>query len=216
MKACSRCSISKEQREFYRKNTAKDGLSSECKSCHLKAKKQVYRKDPEKFRQRSIHNRRENSEYLQEYNKQYRKDNPEYIAKLNKNWCENNRERVNKKSREWQNWKMRTDLDFRLRSLLRQRLYKAVRGRYRSGSAVRDLGCSIVFLKQHLKSQFQEGMSWDNYGSEWEIDHIKPLSLFDLSDRTQLLRACNWQNLQPLWVFDNRSKGNKYEEINSR
>jgi hypothetical protein len=70
------------------------------------------------------------------------------------------------------------------------------------------LGCSIDFLKIHLEVLFQSGMTWDNYG-EWHIDHIKPLSKFDLTDSNQVLIACNYNNLQPLWAIDNLRKGAK-------
>ena len=48
-------------------------------------------------------------------------------------------------------------------------------------------------------------MTWDNYGTYWEVDHIKPLSLCDAFEEA-------WQlsNLQPLTCSENRSKGNKY------
>jgi hypothetical protein len=53
-------------------------------------------------------------------------------------------------------------------------------------------------------------MSWDNYGKYgWHIDHIKPCSSFDLSDRKQLLECFNYRNLQPLWALDNLKKGSK-------
>jgi hypothetical protein len=53
-------------------------------------------------------------------------------------------------------------------------------------------------------------MSWDNYGKYgWEIDHIKPLSLYDLTDDNQLKEVCNYKNLQPLWAEDNLKKSNK-------
>jgi hypothetical protein len=80
----------------------------------------------------------------------------------------------------------------------------------KSGSAVRDLGCSIEQLKQHLESKFQTNMSWNNYGpTGWHIDHIIPLSKFNLSIREELLKACHYTNLQPLWAIDNICKGNK-------
>lgn len=91
---------------------------------------------------------------------------------------------------------------------LRSRLYQALKNHYKSGSAIKDLGCTVDFLKKHIELQFQDGMSWDNY-SEWHIDHIKPISTFDLTDRVELLKSCNYTNLQPLWKKDNLSKGNK-------
>jgi len=67
---------------------------------------------------------------------------------------------------------------------------------------------SIDFLKQYLEERFQSDMTWNNYG-EWEIDHIKPLSSFDLTDRDQLLQACHYTNLQPLWAEENARKGDR-------
>lgn len=83
---------------------------------------------------------------------------------------------------------------------LRCRLRDALKKEYKSGSFVRDLGCSIPKLIKYLESKFKEGMNWKNYGSKgWHIDHIKPLSSFDLTDRKQFLEACHYTNLQPLW-----------------
>ena len=80
-------------------------------------------------------------------------------------------------------------------------------------STLKLIGCSVQFLKRHLQKQFKEGMEWDNYG-EWHIDHIKPLSLFDLTQEEEQRKACHYTNLQPLWAFDNLSKGNKYGDTN--
>ena len=51
-------------------------------------------------------------------------------------------------------------------------------------------------------------MTWDNWG-DWHLDHIIPLSHFDLSDRKQLKQACHYTNMQPLWAADNLSKKDK-------
>lgn len=89
----------------------------------------------------------------------------------------------------------------------------AIVGNQKSGSAIADLGCNITFLRTYLEKQFKSGMSWTNYGNKkgnWSIDHIKPLSRFDLSKRQELLIACHYTNLQPLWMEENLRKGNKH------
>lgn len=116
------------------------------------------------------------------------------------------------KYREYQRIRRKTDLSFRLRKNVRTRLCAALINGQKSGSAVRDLGCSVDALKRYLESQFQPGMSWDNWGfgqDKWHIDHIVPLSQFDLTDREQFLKACHYSNLQPLWHNDNMKKGSK-------
>lgn len=101
------------------------------------------------------------------------------------------------------------DASYRIACALRSRISDAVRGQ-KAGSAVRDLGCSVVELRAHLESKFQSGMGWENYG-EWHIDHVRPLASFDLTDRAQFLRACHYTNLQPLWALDNIKKAAKLE-----
>jgi len=112
----------------------------------------------------------------------------------------------------------KTDVQFKLRYTLRSRLRMAIKNNYKSGSAVNELGCSISHLKSHLESKFKNGMNWSNHGigsNCWHIDHIVPLSFFDLTDLDQLKIACNYKNLQPLWEKENLSKGSKYERTNT-
>lgn len=88
----------------------------------------------------------------------------------------------------------------------------AIKNNQKIGSAVNDIGCSIEFLKKHLEDQFTEGMTWDNWAlGGWHIDHIKPLSAFDMTSIEQFKEAANYKNLQPLWATDNIKKGAKYE-----
>jgi len=63
---------------------------------------------------------------------------------------------------------------------------------------------------KHIEAQFKSGMTWENWSrTGWHLDHIKPLSSFDLSDRAQFLEACHYTNYQPLWAKDNLIKGKK-------
>ena len=90
---------------------------------------------------------------------------------------------------------------------MRSGLHRGIKRNQKAGSAVSDLGCSIPEFKIYIESLFQKGMTWDNWSTHgWHLDHIIPLSSFDLTDREQFLIACNYKNLQPLWAKDNLKK----------
>lgn len=125
---------------------------------------------------------------------------------------EERKERDRKYYREWKIKYRNENIQHRIASALRSRLSAVIKNNKKTGSAVKDLGCSVQELKDHLESKFIEEMSWDNWGLTgrvWHIDHIIPLSSFDLTDREQLLKACHYTNLQPLWAIDNIRKSNK-------
>lgn len=110
---------------------------------------------------------------------------------------------------EYQKNKKSVDVQFKIASDIRTRLYiglKAV-GTGKVGCVVKNIGCSIEELKAHIEEQFKPGMSWDNWSRHgWHIDHIKPLSSFDLTEESQLIEACHYTNLQPLWAEENKKK----------
>lgn len=95
---------------------------------------------------------------------------------------------------------------------IRTRTYVALKG-YRKtlGSNGKFIGCSLEELKQHLEKQFKPGMTWENYG-KWHVDHIQPLSSFNLQDDKEIKKACHFTNLQPLWARENLQKSNKVFE----
>lgn len=63
-------------------------------------------------------------------------------------------------------------------------------------------------LKEHLESQFDENMTWDNYGEYWEVDHIIPQGLFNITNYTDREFQICWSllNLRPLEWKANRSR----------
>jgi len=98
----------------------------------------------------------------------------------------------------------------KLKDRLRSRIRNCVKSERKSGSAIRDLGCTIEELKLYLESKFQPGMTWDNWSRcGWHIDHVVPLASFDLTDPEQFKQACHYTNLQPLWAKDNLSKSDR-------
>ena len=141
-----------------------------------------------------------------EYGINYRRTHKEETKK----WVENHKkERKIHRDKYWKK-KLKTDINFKLASNLRRRLHNALQNNQKVGSAVKDLGCSVSELRLYLESKFKEGMSWDNWGrTGWHIDHIKPLSSFNLQNKDDFLKANHYTNLQPLWAEENIKKGNK-------
>ena len=111
--------------------------------------------------------------------------------------------------KEYYNNRYSSDLNYKTLVLLRSRIKGALNGTAKKSSSKKLLGCSVEQLRQHLEDQFTGGMSWENHG-DWHIDHIKPCAAFDLTDERQQIECFNYTNMQPLWAFDNLSKGDTY------
>lgn len=103
------------------------------------------------------------------------------------------------------------DPQYKVAHNLRKRLSMSLKSKktYKSNKTLVYIGCSKEQLKIHIEGLFNNGMSWDNYG-KWHIDHIKPISLFDLSKEEEIYKAMHYTNLQPLWAIDNIKKNNSY------
>lgn len=95
------------------------------------------------------------------------------------------------------------DPAFRACSNARNRIFKLISGNQEYSTSI---GCSQKELKAYIESKFQPGMTWANYG-KWEIDHIYPLSKAHKVSAQKFAEACHYTNLQPLWSYQNKSKG---------
>jgi len=73
------------------------------------------------------------------------------------------------------------------------------------------LGCNKHELLERFRSLYAEGMHDMNYG-EWEIDHIRPICSFDLTDMEQMRQCFHYTNMQPLWKEENQAKGITWSE----
>ena len=52
--------------------------------------------------------------------------------------------------------------------------------------------------------------------SNIEIDHVRPISSFDISDGEQMKESFNWRNTQPLLKYDHRQKGMNHNFLDYR
>jgi len=237
-KICKKCNIEKSLSEFgKRKNNKIDGHRNECKDCINKQHKKWRKRNPEKVKEGKKKYYKNNLEKVKEKNKKYRENNPDKVKEGIKKWAENNSEKVKEKNKKWvennpdkvkerkKKWKennpeyfnkytnnrRKNDVNFKILANLRTRLNHALKGKNKSESTKKLLGCSIEFLKTYLENQFDENMTWENYGSYWEIDHIIPCSSFNFSNETEQKRCFNWLNLQPLSTQENLKKSNKLD-----
>lgn len=209
--ACLNCRRRDYQREYQRRY--REANAERCKSYVEK------HKETELFKQTSRDYNK--TEARRQWRANYR-SNPEVKAKeaeYQRNYKSRPdvRERHNTNRRKYCKQKYHEDLEFKLRSVLRNRLRIAVRrfqldGQDNSPSAIGSLGCSIPELIAHIESKFLPGMTWDNWTrvdlheQAWNIDHVRPLSGFDLSDPEQVMQASHYTNLAPMWAVDNIRK----------
>lgn len=95
---------------------------------------------------------------------------------------------------------------------IRTRIYNCLRNKNKTKHSVEYLGCSSdEYFKWIFK--YDNNYNLDNHGSEWHIDHVIPLSKFDLNIPEQQLIAFNWRNTMPLSCNENLKKNNKIVQL---
>jgi hypothetical protein len=94
-----------------------------------------------------------------------------------------------------------------LRSIVASRVRSAMRSNKAKGT-LEYLGCDIENFKLHISEQFEQGMSWDNYG-DWEIDHIVPIK-YKNPTIEEVAERLHYTNTQPMWKSENLAKGNRF------
>lgn len=95
-----------------------------------------------------------------------------------------------------------------IRSRLKAALKRACANKQVSLTGAVD--CTSQQLLAHLEKQFKPGMTLENWGTVWEVDHVLPVCAFDLTDPVHQSAVNHYFNLQPLFKHENVSKGGKY------
>lgn len=107
--------------------------------------------------------------------------------------------------------KCKSDPSWRVRKNLSKRMYEIMAGLQisKDSSVMKFIGCTLDELRRHIERQFKRGMTWQNYGTKWHVDHILPCASFDHTDKKQVAICWHWTNLRPLFAKENIAKKDK-------
>jgi hypothetical protein len=195
----------KEQdRLYYQRN--KEKIQNRAKQYYLKNKEAVLKR---------VHEHRlKNQALIKERNKKYFLKNKDRINARNRAYHRKHRARILPARREYRQ-KNRAKLnegqrryykkypEARMASLARQRLIKILRGQKPKGISIFQMfGCTLPSLRRHIEGQFKDGMTWENRGKVWHLDHIVPISHFE-----NKIAANHFSNLRPMFARKNIQKG---------
>ena len=207
VKKCNKCDTVQIITNFYfRKDTNK--YINSCKSCKYEMDKRNKANKKEEIAVYQKNYRQLNKEQLSLKKKEYDERNKDIIRKRNQEYRKNNRDKINSYFRN----KRKNDINFRLIDNTRRRINSALNGNSKSFHSQEILGIDIETYKRWIEFQMTEEMNFDNI----HIDHVKPISSFDVSKEEEFLEAFNWRNTQPLLKEDNLKKSNKFNELDYR
>lgn len=158
--------------------------------------------------------KKEDSEYRKIRTAQHRiwkSKNKDHVKSSQRQWLNKNPEK-RKSYRKARHVKEKLNPVFRIRRTLRKRLSKILKGKSNTVGKSAILGCTSSQLREHLQNKFRNGMTWQNYGTYWQVDHILPCAAFDHTDIKEVKICWNWQNLRPLEADKNLEKSDTITE----
>jgi hypothetical protein len=211
MKTCGDCKKEKPKAEFSKDASKKDGLQSSCKVCRAESQKKYNKEHKEEIaesqKKYNEEHKEEKAKYKKKYNKKYDEEHKEEKAEYQKKYDEEHKEEIAARKRE----RRKSDPIFRMICNCRTRTWEAFKsqGIKKNHKTFDLIGCTSEFLRDYLASKFTPGMALENHG-EWHIDHIRPISSFNLHDPEQVKACFHYTNLQPLWAEDNLKKSDRY------
>jgi len=183
---------------FYSKGYRLDGtqrLDTTCKACDDKRKQEWNKNNRDKKNASTRRSYKKNATKIKLRQKEKRKNDPS----------------LRQYFRQYYQDKLKNDPHHRVRRNVSKSVWEALSGKKKSKPTFEALGYTKEDLVEHLESQFDENMTWDNYGSYWHIDHIYPQSRlpYDSMEHPNFLKCWDLSNLRPLEAIENMSKGNK-------
>lgn len=178
-----------------------------CYQCKRDQHKRNYEKHSEVVKVRNSRSSIKNRIRRNRYSKEWSKKNHSKRLEIMMNYRVRNKEKINFYGRQYMKRK-RLNPYYRVSKNISKAIWESLkeRGRVKDRKWINLVNFSVEELIVHLESKFRDGMTWENYGSIWHLDHIKPLSSFS---EENIMEAWELSNLQPLLKFENLSKGSK-------
>jgi len=148
-----------------------------------------------------------------EHQQKWRENNRDKCNEYSRRWVRKNPERQRELNRISRKKRVMLDPSFKLQQNMRNRYRKLMKMTKNGGSTrhVDDLGCHTKDFNHYLESKFTKGMTWDNYGTYWHLDHILPCASFNHEDEKQRKQCWHWTNFQPLEAEQNVTKSDNIE-----
>lgn len=206
-KTCVTCNQIKEIDEFYTHGSVKT-----CKQC-LNERRRLKYSTNDLYREKQI---KESIKYKQCKKEKRDKDKLQYQEEIgiDNQFCKYCKE-IKLKTRFRHNRLKckdceRDDPKDKFKRYVRTRIYNSLK-RNKTKHTVEYLGCSSEEYYKWIMN-YNPSYTSENYGPSWHIDHVIPLSTFDLDDPQQQSLAFNWRNTMPLSAFENMSKNNRLNE----
>lgn len=139
------------------------------------------------------------------------KDNPDKHRAKTARWRAENPEKASQLTRDNQKTRRSTPWG-KINNRMWPSVHQGIRARStRLGKYNVAIGYTWRQLSEHLEAQFTQEMNWDNWGSVWELDHIKPVSSYryEMIECEEFRECWGLKNMRPLLRVDNQTKGNK-------
>jgi hypothetical protein len=204
----------KHESEFQKRSNGK--FRTECKSCAKEYNKRYRSENKESISEQRTESYKANREKILGRAKKFYETNKEHIKERTNEYYQKNKEQVTIKRRSYQKQRLSEDPTFKSMRNLRNRLWYALhnKGWKKSSKFAEYIGLNdYTELTKWLESNFTQAMSWDNYGSYWDIDHIIPLS--SAKDEEQLYKLCHYSNLIPKERIANRVEKRDVVDFNT-
>jgi hypothetical protein len=154
----------------------------------------------------------ETKERKRKNHKKWSENKRDHLNEYHQKWREKNIDRHREYKRKYEKYRKDTDPLYKLINNFRTAIYQVLKENnvQKNGHYFDILKYSPENLIEHLESKFKDNMTWDNYG-EWHVDHIKPISLFQITEigDNEFMSCWSLENLQPLWGEENIRKSNK-------